>query len=527
MQGLNSWMQACTLPRASLVALLLGALNVFSFAPFFIWPLQFLSSAALFLFFLAHPEWNKKQVFLLGFSYSFGMMLGGVSWLLIAMTRYGGMAWPLAMMALALLAGYMSLFAAFTLLLARSLRQRWGLSNTHMLLAVLPALWALFEYLRAYLMTGFPWLTLAYAHVASPLAGLAPILGVYGVSGVVALLAGALGLLVSSPLRQTQLVAAALVVGVLVSSLGLKQIAWTEAYGQPISVRLAQGNIDQGKKFDSEFIDSTLSLYHGLVTQQAADLIAVPETALPILTSQLPQDLLPSLRAYAQSSGSHLFIGVAVDDGDNRYSNSVLGYSPKASPVYRYDKHHLVPFGEFVPFGFRWFVNMMKIPLGEFASPGVLQPNMQVKDQRVMPNICYEDLFGDEIALQLRAQARTPEGAASILLNVSNLAWYGDSIAIPQHLQISQMRSLETGRPMLRSTNTGATAIINPRGEVVSQLPNLKLGTLAGQVQGMQGLTPYIRFGDSLMAGLGGLALLGAYFSGRRQVRLKRQSTQT
>lgn len=520
--NLNTWLKNSSLPRASLVALLLGASNVFSFAPFFIWPLQFFSLAVLFLFFVAHPEWHKKQVFLLGFSYAFGMMFGGVSWLLIAMTRYGGMAWPIALIALALLASYMSLFSAFTLLLARGLRQRWRLSNPVLLLAVLPALWALFEYLRGYLMTGFPWLTLGYAHVVSPLGGLAPLLGVYGLSGVVALIAGAIALSLFSEQRQKIVFGMGLIATVLVAGFSLRQVAWTEVRGQPISVRLAQGNIDQGNKFNSEFIDSTLSLYHGMLTQQAADLIAVPETALPILSSQLPQDFLSDLRRYAQSSGSHLFIGVAVDDGDNRYSNSVLGYSAKAANVYRYDKHHLVPFGEFVPYGFRWFVNMMKIPLGEFASPGVLQPNMPVKDQSVMPNICYEDLFGDEIAQQLRAQARTPQGAASILLNVSNLAWYGDSIAIPQHLQISQMRSLETGRPMLRSTNTGATAIINARGDIVAQLPTLTLGTLTGQVQGMQGLTPYIRFGDSTMAGLAGLALLGAYLSGRRRRQLKK-----
>jgi apolipoprotein N-acyltransferase len=183
---------------------------------------------------------------------------------------------------------------------------------------------------------------------------------------------------------------------------------------------------------------------------------------------------------------------------------------------YRYDKHHLVPFGEFVPFGFRWFVDMMKIPLGELSNPGILQPAMPVKDQLVMPNICYEDLFGGEIAQQLRAQAQSAQGAASILLNVSNLAWFGDSTAIPQHLQISQMRALETGRPMLRSTNSGATAIINSRGEVVSQLAPLTQATLAGSVQGTTGLTPYIRFGDAFVLLLAGLAILSAYFLGKR-----------
>jgi apolipoprotein N-acyltransferase len=160
---------------------------------------------------------------------------------------------------------------------------------------------------------------------------------------------------------------------------------------------------------------------------------------------------------------------------------------------------------------------MMRIPLGEYQNPGVVQAAMAVKDQWVMPNICYEDLFGEEIAQQLRAQADTKQGAANILLNVSNLAWYGDSIAIPQHLQISQMRSLETGRPMLRSTNTGATAIIDARGQVVARLDTLTRGTLAGQVQGMRGLTPYIRFGNWLWAGFAVVAMLGAYLLSQRQ----------
>lgn len=522
MFAVNTWLQKLSVPRASLVALLLGGMNVLSFAPFFVWPLQFVTLALLFSIVLLHPEWNKKQLFVVSFSYAFGMMFSGVSWLLIAMTRYGGMPRIFAIIALAFLASYMALFPTLTLLFARSLRRRWTIPNSVLLLLVIPALWALFEYLRGYLMTGFPWLSLGYAQVASPLAGFAPVLGVYGLSGIVCLIAACVSLFVLKASRRKRTAGLALLLIVFGLGFGLQNIAWTSPHGQPLSVRLAQGNIDQGVKFDADFIDSTLSLYRSMITEKPADLIAVPETALPILTSQLPPDYLPQLQTYARESGSNLFVGVATDDGNNRYSNSVLGYSAHDTQVYRYDKHHLVPFGEFVPYGFRWFVNMMQIPLGEFASPGVLQANQRVKDQRVMPNICYEDLFGDEIALQLRAQAQTAQGAATILLNVSNLAWYGDSIAIPQHLQISQMRSLETGRPMLRSTNTGATAIINERGEIIAQLPTLTLGSLAGQVQGMQGLTPYIRFGDATMALLAGLALLAAYLiSARRPRRLQ------
>ena len=521
-----------SLPRACLVALLAGALNVLSFAPFFIWPLQILSLALMFLLFVGHPDWDKKQIAKLGFSYAFGTMSIGVSWLTIAMTRYGGMPWLLAILFVSLLAAYMALFIMGGFVLSRYLQQRWKLGPYSLLLVLLPALFTLFKYLRSYLFTGFPWLSVGYAHAVSPLSGFAPILGVYGLAGLAASIAGAIALLLAEWNEfKARCLSLALIVSVFGAGLALQTVEWTHVHGAPLTVRLAQGNIDQGEKFSVEFVDRTLQMYAGMITEQPADIIAVPETAIPILTSQLPPDYLQGLHNFAVSSRSQVFVGVAIDDGNNKYANSVLGLglSKDVSPVassdgnnsgklYRYDKHHLVPFGEFVPMGFRWFVNLMNIPLGEFSNPGVIQPAMPVKDQRVMPNICYEDLFGDEIAQQLRAQHQETTGAATILLNMSNLAWYGDSIAMPQHLQISQMRSLETGRPMLRSTNTGATAIIDAKGKVQASLPFLTKGSLSGQVQGMQGLTPYIRFGDATMLLISSLALLGlGLFARRRQ----------
>ena len=245
----------------------------------------------------------------------------------------------------------------------------------------------------------------------------------------------------------------------------------------------------------------------------------IPETAIPILNTQLPADYLTRIKQFAQHSQSHLVLGMGMDDGNARYANSAIGISPdQITNEYRYDKHHLVPFGEFVPLGFRWAVDLMKIPLGEFTGKDILQAPILVKDQFVMPNICYEDLFGEEIALQIRSQVASEKAVSSILLNMSNLAWYGDSIAIPQHLQISQMRSLETGRPMLRSTNTGATAIINEKGKVVEQIKPLTQETLQGSVQGMQGITPYIQFGNLIIQLMAALSIVLAYlFSGKEK----------
>jgi apolipoprotein N-acyltransferase len=292
---------------------------------------------------------------------------------------------------------------------------------------------------------------------------------------------------------------------------GLRPVDWTHPSGQPLSVRLVQGDISQDEKFSEAHLLGILTRYRDLVTAKPADLVAAPETAIPVFPHQLPPGYLDELKDFSRRTGSWLMFGIPLSDGPTAYANSVAGIGPQGQS-YRYDKHHLVPFGEFIPTGFRWFTDMMQIPLGDFTRGGAVQAPFAVKDQFVLPNVCYEDVFGEEIAKQLR-DAPHP---ATVLLNVSNLAWYGESVAIPQHLQISRMRSLETGRPMLRSTNNGATAIIDGKGRVQQAIPWYTQGVLTGTVQGMAGTTPYIRFGNALFLGLSALALLGAWLSGRR-----------
>jgi apolipoprotein N-acyltransferase len=301
-------------------------------------------------------------------------------------------------------------------------------------------------------------------------------------------------------------------------------VQWTQPQGKPITVSLLQGNVAQDVKFSEGHIVDSLNLYDAMVKAAPADLVATPETALPILSSQLPPDYLQRIADFARRSNSHVVLGMVAADPGEHYANSAFGYSPEYSPEqgqsgsdgqaqlnYRYDKHHLVPFGEFVPNGFHWFVDLMKIPLGDFTRGGLLQAPFKVKDQYVLPDICYEDLFGDEIAAQLEAQSSSGQPVASMLLNVSNLAWYGDTNAMPQHLQISQMRSLETGRPMLRATNTGATAVIAADGSVQAKLDFWRRDTLRATVQGTTGLTPYIRYGNLVMLSMAALALVAAW----------------
>ncbi len=485
-------------------AALAGACSLFSFAPFGSWPLQFPLLA--FLFYQVGMGSSVRRATLIGWAFGLGWSVAGMHWLYIAMNRFGGLAAPLAALAILLLGAYMGLFAAFATGFAAWLRRRWSLPVATFLMLCLPVTWGLSEWMRGWVFTGFPWAASGYAHHASPLSGYAPLIGVYGIGMLVALCGGCLAMLT----QRGRWPAIGLLCALMAAGFGLKHIEWTTPHGQPISVRLLQGNVAQGEKFEPAYINRALELYRGMIMAAPADLIATPETAVVLFPQQLPPDYLPSLAAFARTTGSSLLYGIPLSDGPGHFSNSVAGLAPTGQ-TYRFDKQHLVPFGEFVPAGFRWFVDMMRIPLGDFHRGAKLQPAFAVKDQRVLPNICYEDAFGEEIADQIRSSP----APATMLLNVSNLAWYGESVAIPQHLQISRMRSLETGRPMLRSTNNGATAVIDHRGKVAALLPPYIRGVLSAKVQGMEGSTPYIRFGNFLFLALAALALCAAWISGR------------
>ena len=517
LSGLNpsSYIRSMSRRSSILVALLAGALNVFSFAPFHLWPLQIISLALLFLLVAQNTDTSIRRSAILGWAYGFGEIFFGISWLIILMTRFNDLPIWLSLIGMALLAGFLALPAMMVMLSGSYLQRRWRPSAFVVFIFVLPAIWALNEWLRGWFFSGFPWLVSGYAHTVSPLAGYSPLLGVFGVGWISSLISGAIALIMLQPQSWKKL--SALMVFLLGSGLLLSQYSWTQPHGQAITARLLQGNVDQGLKFDLDRVKESLDLYQDMIVAAPADLIATPETALPMLTSHLPLDYLPRLNAYAKNTNSSLIVGVVAHDGDDLYANSVLGFgSEYQKQSYRYDKHHLVPFGEFIPFGFGWFINLMKLPFNGLTSGVKVPYAMQVKDQLILPNICYETLFGEEIAQQLRSQASSKIGAATILLNVSNMAWYGDSIAMPQHLQISQMRVLETGRAMLQVTNTGATAFINAQGEIVSQLKPYTKDTLLVRVQGMTGLTPYIMFGNATVIVLALLSLLLAYGVSKR-----------
>ncbi|THF63775.1 apolipoprotein N-acyltransferase [Pseudothauera nasutitermitis] len=472
-----------------------GAFSVFGHAPFELFPAAFVALAALAAL-LARAD-GAKRGFLLGWLWGLGAFLAGVSWLYVALHRYGGMPAPLAGLAIVLFSGYLALFPALAGALFVRLRPACGVLAPAALFA---GLWLLGEWLRGWLLTGFPWLAVGYTQLPpSPLAGYFPVLGVYGVGGLVALCAAVLAFLPWRRLTNAgPALAVLLAVGVAGAALG--RVAWTAPAGEPLRVALLQTNIEQGLKWQPERLLDWLRTNLRLLEENPAELVVLPETTLPLLAEQLPEGYLDLFGERMRAAGGDVVFGVFTRDAGGNIFNAAL--SAGRSPVQSYAKRHLVPFGEYSPPLFGWFYRLADIPMSDQTRGPAAQPPLRLGAQRVAINICYEDLFGAELLHAL------PE--ATLLLNLSNLAWYGDSFAQPQHLQIARARALETGRPMLRATNTGMTAVVLPDGSVQAVLPAFREGALHAEVRGHQGLTPYARWADWPALALGALGVLFA-----------------
>lgn len=495
-----------------LLAGVLGIAHTQAFAPHDWWWLQILSLAGLAALMADAPR--ARMAAATGFAFGLGWFLSGIWWLYISMHVYGEMPAWMAALAVVLFSGYLALWPALAGALWHRLTAR--LPQVGLLAALaFGAAWGLTEWLRGVVFTGFPWLSGGYAHTDGPLAGFAPLAGVYGIGALAAAVAALLAAAVRSlgqGARGRALAVLSIALIVPAAGAALAPLAWTTPAGKPLSVRLLQGNVPQDIKFEAAGIQRSIELYRDMITEARADLVVTPETAFPVILQDLPVDAAVAVRDFALGSGTSVLFGAAGADSPVDFTNSVFGIGPQTERLYRYNKHHLVPFGEFIPLGFRWFVDMMKMPLGDFRRGGLDQDSLPVHGVRVAPNICYEDLFGEEIAQTLRQQP----APANILANLTNLAWFGDTIALDQHLQISRMRALETRRPMLRSTNTGMTAVVRPDGTVQARLATFTVGTLAAEVQGMQGLTPYIRWGNAPVLALFALVLGVAAWRGRR-----------
>jgi apolipoprotein N-acyltransferase len=424
----------------------------------------------------------------LGWIFATAWLCGTFWWLFISMHTYGGLPAPLAGIAVFALSAALALYYA----VACGLYVAFAPANALGSAAFFAALWTLAELLRGSWFTGFPWGAGGYAHVDGPLAVYAPWIGVYGIGAVAAAIAALAAIALRRARGRPFATPAGLalillcVPALLMASRGTPADDAARSHGQ-LRIALLQGNIPQDEKFiPGGGIATALRWYGEQLHSATAPLVITPETALPLLPSQLPPGYLDAIAARYTSGNQAAIVGLPLGDRHG-YSNAVVGFRPGELQPYRYEKHHLVPFGEFVPGLFRWFTEMMNIPLGDFNSGGLAQAPFVWQGQRIAPNICYEDLFGDEIGANFQSEADAP----TILLNVSNIAWFGDSVAIDQHLAISRMRALEFQRPMVRATNTGATAVIDHRGRVTHLLPKLTRGVLEAEVEGRTGLTPY------------------------------------
>lgn len=495
-------------PRPGLVpalragaSLLLGGAAVLAFSPFDWYPLAWVTLGALYLLLLGVAR--PRDGAWIGFCFGLGYFLAGTSWVFVSLSVFGGLPSPLAALATLLFCAAMALYPA----VAGALAVRWRHPSFVFDALTFASLWAISEWLRGWLLTGFPWLAIGYSQTPpSPLAGYAPLLGVYGVS----LLAALTGVSLAELLRRWFVGAACsmqgwrfcgalpllVAVALLATGSGMAEKAWTTPRDTPLRVALLQGNVPQDLKWRPEKLDESLAIYHGLMQAHPATLTVLPETALPTFLDALPRRYLEALLKHASEQRGDVLFGIAVGDA-GRYANAAVSFGD--SPTHLYAKSHLVPFGEFVPPGFQWFLDMMRIPMSNFFPGPDRQPPMEIAGEKIAVNICYEDVFGSEIIRAL------PE--ATLLINLSNTAWFGDSLAQPQHLQIARMRALETGRPMLRATNTGMTAVVQPDGSVPHVLPPFTRDGLIAEVRGYTGTTPFVRWGNWLVVTIAALLL--------------------
>ena len=457
----------------------LGALQTLAFVQTYFWPLPWLSIALLAS---RVANASTKRAACLGWTFGTGWLLAGTWWLFISLHRYGELPAWMAATAVFALCALLSIYLA--LAMAAFARFRCGRAGADALLFA--SVWTLAELARAIIFTGFPWVATGYSQVDAALAALAPWVGVYGMGFVVAGLSSWTAFaLLNARSKPTGVAWPVAFTAVVMAFSLLTSFSFTKPT-TTLSLSLIQGNIPQEEKFAAERQGAALTWHLDTLLASKSDLVIAPETAIPVLPEQLPPGLWKDIAQHFVDQRNHALVGVPMGNDEAGYTNSAVGFGPDSN-AYRYDKHHLVPFGEFIPTGFKWFTQMMNIPLGDFNRGPVTAPSFLVKAERVAPNICYEDLFGEDLA----ARFVDVNSAPTMLANISNIGWFGNSIAIPQHLNLSRMRALEFQVPMLRATNTGATAVIDHRGVVTHSLPPHQRGVLEASVQGRSGVTPF------------------------------------
>ncbi len=482
--------------------LLAGTLVPLAFAPFNFYFLAFLCPALLV--FLCR-ECSPRRAFAGGYLFGFGMFATGVYWLHISINLFGGVTIVLAIMATALLVSFISLYPALVFYFSRRYFAKNELLN---LLLVIPALWALLEWTRSWVLTGFPFLNMGYSQVDSPLSGFAPVLGVYGL-GWLTILVSCLLVCALRYKDTKRWVAIGAIVVIGVSGWGLKQVNWSDEKDDTLVVALAQASIPQELKWQPQMRMPSLELYMTLSELHwQGDLVIWPETAIPAYPADVA-DFLDNLRALSRKQDVVFMSGMPSNDSDSGdYYNSIMMIDGDNTSWYH--KNHLVPFGEYLPLKplIGGIFDFLRIPMSNFSKGTRSKPVLEANKLIAGVSICYEGAFGEDVIAAL------PE--ADVLVNVSNDAWFGDSLAPHQQLQMARLRAIETGRYMLRATNNGISAIIDEKGQVLHRSTQFVPETLSAEVKRFSSSTPYARWGNYPVIFLG-LVILGLVFALNRK----------
>ena len=449
-----------------------------------------------------------KNTFLLGLSFGLGYFVLGLWWIFISLHDVGGMNVILSCAAVFLLAGLMAIYFACATLAFHFSR------NSCFFGLLLAASWVVAEYLRGIIFTGFPWMGFAEAQFNGPFAPIAPFFGGLACTFLAVWISWEV-----TRIKKSLFISGACIISII----ALMQLAsfwtFTKPLGEPLSVRLIQGNFEQSLKFNPKAIEGQFSFYTSAIESEPADLIITPETAYPWPQGNLPTSLLGSIQRFSINTSSNVLLGVIGETSNSsevKYTNRALGLSPNASS-YQYDKSHLVPFGEFIPPGFHWFVNAFHVPMSDFARGQLDQaPFSIIRSGKETINaaitICYEDVFGGELASRIHHSSKP----VNLLINMTNLAWFGNSQAPTQQLRLSQLRSLETGLPALRATNTGITAVLGPDGKILAELPQFTQGVLKTNIQTYSGITPYVFWGNAPILSISCLFIIIGFIRQRR-----------
>jgi len=467
--------------RGEAAALCAGLLWPLGFAPNGFSPVPMLALALALITWRSASPW---RAFGRGWLFGAGVFGAGVGWVYVSIHEYGNADLPLAIGLAGLLVAYLALFPAVIAGLIARIRPD-NPATVPAVVLLLAGGWTVLEWLRGVLLTGFPWLAVGYSQIDTPIAALAPLGGIHAVGMAAVLTSGLIWALTGTAWRG-RLVSVALLVTLWGGTWLAGDLNWSEPAGDPLRVTLVQGNISQDRKWLPEERDATLALYAGLTAENwDSDLVIWPETAVPAFSNRVT-GFLEDLQQDALAHDTDLLLGIPVISDDRRYYNAMLAVG--ATPgVYR--KHHLVPFGEYLPFSEQldWLLEYLDIPMSNFSAGDAVQPLLRVAGYPVGVSICFEDVFARDVRSTL------PE--ATMLVNASNDAWFGETMAPFQHLEIARMRALESGRWLMRSTNTGVSAVIGPRGEVVARSPQFEVDALHAEVVPLKGITPFVAFG--------------------------------